>query len=284
MSVKDSLGYYNSPVPIGTVTAFAGVNAPIKWLLCNGQSIQTGVEEEYDQLFRVIGYTFSQTSQDPGNQLLGTITFLQNNINFTAVITNGFLYAGKRIVVELTPPPFLSEQAVLVATYDATTGIGTFATAINFDGSAGLPLAADDDYFNLPYLNGSGRAIIGGATTSATPTAAGITGGSISIAAANLPAFNPAIQSSSFSASILIDNTYEATQATQQCDGAFASFSVATPFPTSNTFTPTFVSKTMTYTTTGSGGIPTPVTASFSGVGAINFNNLEMTYIIKYEY
>ena len=131
MSVKDSLGYYNSPLPVGTVTAFAGVRPPIKWLLCNGQSIPSSfsLNPQYELLFNTIGWTYSQTEQyTPATALQGTVTFAQNSVNFTAVITQGFLYAGKRIVVLVALPD--TEVAALVETYDANTGIGTFAEGV----------------------------------------------------------------------------------------------------------------------------------------------------------
>jgi microcystin-dependent protein len=291
MSVKDSLGYYNSPIPVGTVTAFAGANPPPTWALCDGASYPSPLSTEPTllPLFDVIGYTYSQLEAPyglAGDALQGTITFAQYSQNFTAVVTQGFLYSGKRIIIEITPAPSQVLQAVLVATYDDTTGAGTFEEGVEqYDGSLGKPFVSDPDYFNLPYLNG--RAIIGGATTSSTIVPASITPSASfgqSIAAGNLPAFNPAITASSFSASISPPNTYEAVQSTQTCDGAFASFAVATPFPTNNTFTPTFVSKTMTYTTTGSGGIPTPVFPTYTNLGDVTFNTLELTYIIKTYY
>jgi len=196
MSVKDSLGYYNSPLPVGTVTAFAGVRIPIKWILCDGSTIS---KTDYPLLFDRIGYTYG--------------------------------------------------------------GVG--------------------DNFSVPDLVTDNRAVYGAATSSNTPIAAGITGAPISIGADNLPTFNVPITANSFSASL----PNSAWDDPQVLDTSYPTgLSVATGFNYATTYDATVTSKNITYTTTGSGGVPTPVVTSFSGVGLINFNNLEMTYIIKAEY
>ncbi len=43
------------PVPVGSLQAFAGANAPTGWLLCDGTSYSTSV---YPDLFSALGYTY----------------------------------------------------------------------------------------------------------------------------------------------------------------------------------------------------------------------------------
>ncbi|MFZ9968064.1 MAG: phage tail protein, partial [Steroidobacteraceae bacterium] len=43
------------PVPVGSLQAFAGANAPTGWLLCDGTSYSTSL---YPDLFSVLGYTY----------------------------------------------------------------------------------------------------------------------------------------------------------------------------------------------------------------------------------
>lgn len=42
-------------MPIGTIVPFAGDNAPVGWLLCNGQEVQT---VDYQELYSLIGYKY----------------------------------------------------------------------------------------------------------------------------------------------------------------------------------------------------------------------------------
>jgi microcystin-dependent protein len=44
-----------SPIPIGSVQAYAGGAAPAGWLLCNGDAVSTGT---YPDLFTVVGYAY----------------------------------------------------------------------------------------------------------------------------------------------------------------------------------------------------------------------------------
>lgn len=54
VSVKDLLA--TVPImPIGTIIPFAGDTAPVGWLLCNGQEIQT---VDYQELYSLIGYKY----------------------------------------------------------------------------------------------------------------------------------------------------------------------------------------------------------------------------------
>lgn len=47
------------PVPVGSLQAFAGANAPTGWLLCDGTSYSTSL---YPDLFSVLGYTYGGSS------------------------------------------------------------------------------------------------------------------------------------------------------------------------------------------------------------------------------
>ena len=47
------------PVPVGSLQAFAGANAPTGWLLCDGTSYSTSV---YPDLFSVLAYTYGGSS------------------------------------------------------------------------------------------------------------------------------------------------------------------------------------------------------------------------------
>ena len=42
-------------MPIGTIVPFAGDNAPVGWILCNGQEVQT---VDYQELYSLIGYKY----------------------------------------------------------------------------------------------------------------------------------------------------------------------------------------------------------------------------------
>ena len=53
---------YGMLMPTGTVTDFAGANAPAGWLLCFGQSLNGTTNPEYAALFDVIGNTYGGSS------------------------------------------------------------------------------------------------------------------------------------------------------------------------------------------------------------------------------
>lgn len=54
MAIGSALSGATGTVPVGSVTAFAGANAPAGWLLCAGQTVS---RSQYATLFSVIGTT-----------------------------------------------------------------------------------------------------------------------------------------------------------------------------------------------------------------------------------
>ena len=61
-SFKNSRGFFSAVT--GSITAYAGLNIPNGWLLCDGASYST---TDYADLFSVIGYRYSSTSGDSFN-------------------------------------------------------------------------------------------------------------------------------------------------------------------------------------------------------------------------
>lgn len=55
MAIGSALAGATGTVPVGSVTAFAGANAPAGWLLCGGQTVS---RTTYAGLFSVIGTTY----------------------------------------------------------------------------------------------------------------------------------------------------------------------------------------------------------------------------------
>ena len=62
----DAVAYANQQagVPIGSITMFGGATAPANWLLCQGQTLDIGVNPQYTALKNLIGYAFGGS----GNQ------------------------------------------------------------------------------------------------------------------------------------------------------------------------------------------------------------------------
>ena len=62
----DALVFANQQaiVPIGSITMFGGATAPTNWLLCQGQTLDIGVNPQYTALKNLIGYAFGGS----GNQ------------------------------------------------------------------------------------------------------------------------------------------------------------------------------------------------------------------------
>ena len=50
---------WRTPIPVGTVVQYAGSNAPIGWLFCNGNSFS---REEYSDLFDIINVTYGSVN------------------------------------------------------------------------------------------------------------------------------------------------------------------------------------------------------------------------------
>lgn len=278
MSVKDSLGYYNSPIPVGTVIAFAGVNPPYKWLLCDGAFFSLGV---YPLLENILGTTFNTGVPNTA----GTILVTDNSPNFTITSLTydyGAVFAGLFISVDIGSG---ATTTIEILTYDPVTGNGTFNGSWTFPPTGLKSFVSNttttQGYLQLPDLVTQQRAVYGAAAPSSTIIPQGISAATLTIAASNLPSFNPTILSSNFSASL----PQAAWDDPQVQDSSFPTgLNVATGFNYATTFSTTITSTQFTYLNTNPSGIATPVSCSFSNLGVINFNNLEMTYIIKAEY
>ena len=66
IDAMDAAAYANQQagVPIGSITMFGGATAPANWLLCQGQTLDIGVNPQYTALKNLIGYAFGGS----GNQ------------------------------------------------------------------------------------------------------------------------------------------------------------------------------------------------------------------------
>ena len=66
IDAMDAAAYANQQagVPIGSITMFGGATAPTNWLLCQGQTLDIGVNPQYTALKNLIGYAFGGS----GNQ------------------------------------------------------------------------------------------------------------------------------------------------------------------------------------------------------------------------
>jgi microcystin-dependent protein len=80
------------PVPVGSLQAFAGADAPTGWLLCNGSSYSTSA---YPELFSVLGYTYGGSGANfnvpdlRGRVPMGAGTGAQNGGAGTGAISGG---------------------------------------------------------------------------------------------------------------------------------------------------------------------------------------------------
>jgi hypothetical protein len=270
MSVKDSLGYYNSPLPVGTVTAFAGVRPPIKWLLCDGSLITSS---QYPLLSNVVGFTYTTTSSG----IIGDAN--AGDVNFTANVTSGTLTAGQHILINSNPP-----IQIEVDTFDMNTGDGTFVTPCTANISQlGITFETDPAFFNLPNL--VNRYIQGGSTTSPTPTPAQVTA-SFTVDKDNMPTIYPSVESYTATAATTGNsvryNVATTTLATDGFEDATIGRNQGSLSPLFEGFSPPIPDVTLSYTNPNQSAFSAPIT--LTGGGAVTVQSLEMTYIIKAEY
>lgn len=72
MSVQSSLGYNQYPVPVGTVSYFAGSVAPATYLVCQGQSVAIS---EFPELYQVLGTGYTSVPDGTHFNLPDMITY-----------------------------------------------------------------------------------------------------------------------------------------------------------------------------------------------------------------
>lgn len=72
-------------LPIGSVSAYAGISTPENWLLCDGREVS---RNSYSQLFNVIGTTYGDGD--------GSSTFNLPNISFAGTETKNYIIKAKQ--------------------------------------------------------------------------------------------------------------------------------------------------------------------------------------------
>jgi hypothetical protein len=53
----------DSLTPVGSITAYVALTAPVGWIICDGQSLNAVTETKYDPLWLLIGLTFGGTGK-----------------------------------------------------------------------------------------------------------------------------------------------------------------------------------------------------------------------------
>lgn len=123
-------------IPVGSIMPFiSSSNAPIGWLLCNGQSVSTSL---YSELFAVIGYTYggSGANFSVPNYINSTLYGVQNNPATSTVFrvssgTNCALSAsGALYIIKAKPDQVINVSTTmaypLCATVNGLTALGAF--------------------------------------------------------------------------------------------------------------------------------------------------------------
>lgn len=131
-------------MPSGSITAYAGVNAPSGWLLCNGSSYSR-TDPLYSALFATFATTFTAATTTSGST---TVTGLSGMASATHV---GWGIAGTNIPSGATITSVNSSTSVTISASATATASGTANIAISPWGFTG---SSNTSTFNVPNLKG----------------------------------------------------------------------------------------------------------------------------------
>jgi microcystin-dependent protein len=143
-------------IPVGSIMPFiSSSNAPIGWLLCNGQSVTTSA---YSELFAVIGYTYggSGANFSVPNYINRTLYGVQNNPSTSTTYsiasgTNCALSAsGALYIIKAKPDQVINVSTTVAYPLCATVNGSQVLGAFN-------PLSGTVVYGAMPGLSGEFR-------------------------------------------------------------------------------------------------------------------------------
>jgi microcystin-dependent protein len=158
-------------IPVGSIMPFiSSSNAPIGWLLCNGQSVTTSA---YNELFAVIGYTYggSGANFSVPNYINRTLYGVQNNPSTATTFslasgTNSTLSAsGALYIIKAKPDQVINVSTTinppLTATQNGVQQSGSF-NPLSGNIQIGLPILfteGSQDFYTGVKVDNFGRVI-----------------------------------------------------------------------------------------------------------------------------
>jgi microcystin-dependent protein len=154
MSVKDALGYEGYSLPVGTVLAYAGLNVPQKYLLCDGSTIS---KSQYPLLFDTLDYLYGGSGDNfdlpylVDNVVSGTLINADTSTS-SSISTVTFNATLTQANIPSIPDSQFAVNLGTNPTYTATTGVagaGVTRTPIGFTNAVPSAVPGTFDAYGL---------------------------------------------------------------------------------------------------------------------------------------